>query len=64
MITEVDSRFCSDVVSYNFKFCCEDCVHYDATDFECSLGFSSSPHRARALQVGGTIVFCKAFELT
>lgn len=64
MITEVDSRFCNDVVRYDFKYCCEDCVHYETTNFECSLGFSSSPHRARPLQVGGTVVFCKAFELT
>jgi hypothetical protein len=64
MITEVDSRFCSDVVRYDFKYCCEDCVHYEPIGFECSLGFSSDPHRARPLHVGDTVVFCKAFELT
>ncbi len=64
MITTVDLRFCDDVVQYNFKFCCDDCIHYEPNGFECSLGFGTAPHRARRLRVDDTVVFCKAFELT
>lgn len=64
MITQVDSRLYADLVEYNFKFCCEDCAHYELATLECSLGFCTAPHRSVPLDLGSTVIFCKAFELT
>ncbi len=64
MITPVDLRLCNDLAAYDFKFCCEDCAHYEPATLECSLGYCSATHRARPIDLGSTVVFCKAFELT
>lgn len=63
MITPVDLQLCRDLGRFDFKFCCEECIHYEPTNLECSLGYCSAPHRARPLELGGTVVFCKTFEL-
>ena len=64
MITEVDPRFRRDIEKFTLKFFCEDCAHFETSRCSCSLGFDSSPHRARTIESGDTVIFCKAFELT
>jgi hypothetical protein len=63
MITKVDSCLCNDLAAFNLRYCCEDCAHFEAEKHECSLGFGSAQHRARAVKPGDSLVFCKTFEL-
>ena len=63
MITRVDSQLREDIESYALKYSCEDCAHFESASRSCSLGFVPTPHLARAIEPGDTIVFCKTFEL-
>ncbi len=63
MITPVDRQLRDDIEAYGLKYACEDCSHFDPQSSLCSLGFVANPHRARAIEPGDTIVFCKTFEL-
>jgi hypothetical protein len=63
MITVVDARLRQDIEGYELKYSCEDCIHFEEQAAGCSLGFAPEPHRARTIELGSTIVFCKTFEL-
>jgi hypothetical protein len=63
MITLVDSQLMSDIEGFSLKYACEDCTHFEPRCSDCSLGYVSMHHRARAIAPGDTIVFCKTFEL-
>jgi hypothetical protein len=63
MITRVDAELRDDIECYALKYACEDCSHFDPQSSGCSLGFVPTPHRARTIEPGDTIVFCKTFEL-
>jgi hypothetical protein len=63
MITVIDERLHSDIQVYALKYSCENCIHFEQQRGGCSLGFVPGPHRARAIEPGDTIVFCKTFEL-
>jgi hypothetical protein len=63
MITPVDLDFCQQIKRFTLKFCCDDCAHYDPAGRECSLGYHTTPHASSHATPGGSVVFCKTFEL-
>ncbi len=63
MITRVDPQLRADIESFELRYACEDCTHFEPQGAGCSLGYLTTPHRARAITPGDSIVFCKTFEL-
>ncbi len=62
MRTYVDDRLRREAARHRLLFTCEHCAHFDDLGVGCSQGFPTDEHRDARLEVGGTVVFCKAFE--
>ena len=63
MLTLVDERLDREIRSFDLRFECEECAHFDRASGACSGGFPSAAHRRRARAPGDTLEFCKSFEL-
>ena len=50
---------------FGFRFCCEDCGHFDPDRDCCGHGWPSADHRRAAYRTRARrhVVFCKEFEL-
>ena len=59
MKTAVDEKLRSEAKQYEFRFRCDDCVHF--TGSKCAHGFPTDEHR-RTLD-HAFVVFCKELEL-
>lgn len=62
MRTYVDDRLRQEAAHHRLLFTCEHCAHFDDARELCSQGFPVGEHRRASLEVGTTVVFCKAFE--
>ena len=66
-----DPEFVEQWRRLDFRFCCEDCTHLDRATDRCVHGWPAQEHHAAhyARDVdgdgdgGGSLVFCKEFEL-
>ena len=61
-----DSIFDTQRVKYNFRFTCEDCVHFDGHTESCIHEFPNQMHRMHRYTDSPrpkTILFCKDFDL-
>lgn len=62
----VNAAFREEVARWEFRFRCEDCVHYAPVADRCSLEFLSAwltGDEQRMVTDEGHITFCKYFEL-
>jgi hypothetical protein len=59
----VDAELLRDVERFRLRFSCEQCVYHDPARSLCSEGYPDGEHRARHMQVGEDLSFCKLFEL-
>ena len=62
MRTNVDDRLRQEAARHRLLFTCEHCAHFDDARGVCSQGFPTGEHLRSTLEVGATVVFCKAFE--
>jgi hypothetical protein len=62
-----DSVHPSDYMTYDFKFACEDCVHFNFEDQKCSLGYLVKNHLRDELlkmyNLSGKMSFCRFHEI-
>ena len=66
-VPKANAEFQKQQKEYDFRYRCNDCLHYAPDDDLCSLGYptqhyGAGPHRCRT--ENGELVFCKYFELT
>jgi hypothetical protein len=59
----VDLRLVEEARASALRFCCDDCLHFDAAIEACVHGYPSAPHRPGTLTPGMEVTFCKEFEL-
>jgi hypothetical protein len=62
----VDARYLEERARFDFRACCEDCVHQDEATGTCSLTYPNQDHlnaTHQALKDGDVILFCKTFEM-
>jgi hypothetical protein len=60
----VDAELVAEAERFQLRFGCEHCVHFDEPSGKCAEGYPNDEHRAVRLKVGGTLCFCKLFELS
>jgi hypothetical protein len=63
MRTRIDEQLVAQLDTYQLRFTCEFCSHFDDQQARCSLGYPSAPHRLRPLSIDQHLVFCKEFDL-
>ena len=65
MRVPLDREFHRQRRQLNFKFCCEDCGHFDRRQGCCAHGWPTQLHRTARYDdpACSDIVFCKEFEL-
>lgn len=60
----VDPR---DYAKYIMLSACEDCVHFEVSSGQCTLGYQTEPHlraeQERTYRLGGRIAFCRFHEI-
>jgi hypothetical protein len=61
--TTVDERLCEESERFAFRFTCEHCSHFAATESQCSLGYPLKAHHLIDLRSKQSVEFCKSFEL-
>lgn len=59
MKTEVDEKLREETAQFDFRFRCDDCVHFDGE--KCIHGYPTEPHRQSLLRK--FVVFCKEHEI-
>jgi hypothetical protein len=65
LIFRLDAALREECERFAFRFCCDDCVHFDPKgEGRCAHGFPIGRHRAQLQQEDGAEVhFCKEFSL-
>lgn len=63
MITPVTAELVRQARRYALRYGCESCAHYEPESQVCTGGYPNAAHRERDLDEGGTLLFCKLFEL-
>jgi hypothetical protein len=59
----IDQELVDGARTFSLRFACEDCAHFDTEGARCVHGYVERPD-AKALETpGGTVAFCKEFEL-
>jgi hypothetical protein len=61
--TVVDDRLEVEARAFELRFACEDCAYFAPEASACTHGYPTSLHRRACLCPGGTLAFCKEFEL-
>ena len=64
MRTPVDLRLLEEAQRFQLRFSCESCAHYEPSAGGCANGYPNHDHRARELNAGEWLIFCKEFELS
>lgn len=61
----LDATFWEQLDRFGFRFCCEDCVHHDASARRCVHEWPTDEHRGQrfASREVRQVLFCKEFEL-
>jgi hypothetical protein len=62
MRIRIDARLRAEAARLDFRFACEDCVHFAPREGRCSLGYPAEPRRD-ALDTGTYLETCKDFDL-
>jgi hypothetical protein len=60
----VDALLVEEASVFQLRFSCEHCAHFVQSNAGCAEGYPNEEHRTNPLQVGGTVTFCKLFELS
>jgi len=63
MITRVDERLRQEAASFQLRFGCESCAHFETFTESCANGYPNAAHKRIALERVQTLSFCKEFEL-
>ena len=63
MRTLVDQRLRSEARTYELRYACEHCVHFDAASGACAEGYPNASHRETRIEQAPSLEFCKSFEL-
>ena len=63
MKTPVDERLRSEARSYELRYACEHCAHFDPESGACAEGYPNAIHRDLRIEAAGSLEFCKSFEL-
>lgn len=63
MRTRIDERLVEQVDTFQLRYGCEHCGHFEHDNVACSLGYPEQPHRLRVLRVDDGLLFCKEFDL-
>jgi len=63
MKTVVDDRLLREMVTFELRYACEHCAHFDAPSGACSQGYPNDGHRQAHIDAAIDLEFCKGFEL-
>ena len=63
MKTVVDGRLRVEAVTFELRYACEHCAHFDPQNGACSQGYPNDDHRHLHLESAASLTFCKSFEL-
>ena len=64
MRTPVTLRLLEEIVVHRLRYTCDDCAHFfELPTPRCAHRFPLGERRARVLEAGDTLEFCKEFEL-
>ncbi|PIS11210.1 MAG: hypothetical protein COT73_05195 [Bdellovibrio sp. CG10_big_fil_rev_8_21_14_0_10_47_8] len=57
----------ADFSTYDFRFACEDCSHFDAEGSRCTLGYDPQWHRKsfqqKSYELSGRMALCRFLEI-
>ena len=63
MRTLIDARLRSEAKQFDFRYTCENCVHFVSEANACANGYPTAPHLGIELERAESLEFCKEFEL-
>ncbi len=63
MRTLIDARLRAEAKQFDFRYTCEDCVHFVSEVDACANGYPTGAHLGIQLEVVESLEFCKEFEL-
>jgi hypothetical protein len=63
MRTLVDERLRAEALTYDLRYACEHCAHFDAERGSCAEGYPNEGHRETRIEKASSLEFCKSFEL-
>lgn len=64
MRTLVDERLRSEALTYELRYACEHCAHFEAASGACAEGYPNASHRDTRIESAPSLEFCKSFELS
>ena len=64
MKTLVDERLRSEARTYELRYTCEHCAHFEAASGACAEGYPNAGHRETRIEDAPSLEFCKSFELS
>jgi hypothetical protein len=63
MRTLVDQRLRSEALTYELRYACEHCAHFESATGACAEGYPNADHRETRIEKASSLAFCKSFEL-
>jgi len=63
VITRVDELLRREARTFELRFGCEACAHFDPSGERCANGYPTAAHHDIVLERARELLFCKEFEL-
>jgi hypothetical protein len=62
--TLVDGQLRLEAATFDLRYACEDCAHFDVSNGACAEGYPNEGHRDVRIDRAPSLEFCKSFELS
>lgn len=63
VLTLVDPRLRREAATFELRYSCRSCAHFDEERRACAEGYPNEPHLEARIESGEALAFCKSFEL-